>query len=81
MKTPRVNIFFILLVDYCIIFKETKFCFQNQQRIYEKFQMPRIKLASRVSTGAGRFDRTCNSGKDRWSYGTFAGNWRDGRVC
>ena len=43
--------------------------------------MPRIKLASRVSTGAGRFDRTCNSGEDRWSYGTFAGNWRDGRVC
>ena len=43
--------------------------------------MPRIKLASRLSTGAGLFDRTCNSEKDRWSYSTFAENWRDERVC
>ena len=43
--------------------------------------MSRIKLGSRASTEAWRFDRTCNNEKDRWSYSIFGENWGDGRVC
>ena len=42
--------------------------------------MPRIKVNSRVSTEAWRFDRNNVEEKNRWSYSMFGEKWRDGRV-
>ena len=42
--------------------------------------MPRIKIGSRVSTEAWRFDQKVDNLKDRWSYIHFGKVWRDARV-
>ena len=42
--------------------------------------MARIKIGSRVSTEAWRFDSKCSQDSDRWSFSLFGPDWRDSRV-
>lgn len=40
----------------------------------------RIRIGSRVSTEAWRFDSIVKEDLDRWSYKQFGDTWRDARV-
>ena len=42
--------------------------------------MGRIKIGSRVSTEAWRFDQNCEKESDRWSFKHFGVDWRDARA-
>ena len=42
--------------------------------------MGRIKIGSRVSTEAWRFDQNCEKESDLWSFKHFGVDWRDARA-